>query len=269
MPGTRRTFTIVFHGGWGARLVMLGAAYIFAKRHHRELRFYWDHRFACPWTVFTPTEAEELDVEKYNDLRARCASVASFKRGMDAWSDENGAREDMPELAVSAIWTPRNLGITATAAVAELKRQVDFSRVEAIADACRLPHPIEDCIGVHVRRGTSFDPVFPEANEFSPTRLFTERLQVEGDDAKFFLCTDSDVERSFFSRNFGAFGSGLQTGRLRADTLMNDLAEAVLLSRCQKIIGGFGSSFARFAALYGKTPFDIVSTISPESCPWW
>lgn len=263
----RRTFTIVFHGGWGARLIMLGGAYIFAKRHDRELRFYWNHRFACPWKTFTSTPAEELDTEKFTYLRKR-AAVAHYKYGLLAWTDENGS-SDIPELAVSAIWTPQALGISAKAAVEELKRQVDFSRVEQIADNCHLPAPIESCIGVHVRRGTSFDPVFPEANEFSPTQLFAERMNEEDDQENFFLCTDSDEERAFFERSFNAFGSKLPTGRYHPETHLNDLAEIILLSRCKSIIGGYGSSFARLAALYGEKPFEVLSTISPESCPWW
>jgi hypothetical protein len=66
-----------------------------------------------------------------------------------------------------------------------------------------------------------------------------------------------------------AFCSGLALGRGSPETLFNDLVEAVLLSRCQRLLLGYGSSFGRLAALYGDTPLTMLSHKPITACPWW
>lgn len=249
-----RVFNIGFHGGWGARLFMLGAAMIFARRHERRLRIFWDHQFACPWSYFTSTpieliSADEWELMKLND------PACWWEVGMEMWNDEVGASPH-PNYTIGATEIPPVLGIDEQDAVNELRGRVTFDRVHTIARCTGLERRLRDAVGVHVRRTDHAEPI-----EYSPTSLFVERMRRYRDGHPFFVCSDDPVEKVYLEELFpGGFGSDLRIGRDRPSTLMHDLAEAVLLGQCKRVLGSYRSSFSRFAAYWGGAPLEILST---------
>lgn len=243
---------------------MLGGARVFAALHDRRLRVHWNREFACPWSMFTTAETIDLieDVE-WNEMVTACPGLEVWKYGHEAWTHELGASE-VPDLALSACWVPQALGILPDAAVDAVRSTVAQSAAETIADRVALP---PGSVGVHVRR-TDFQPAILH----SPLELFISTLKEFPRGTSFLVCSDDVAEvESLKQQGFNVMLSGLAVGRSSAVTLLNDLAEMLLLSRCSTILGSYGSSFSRFASLYGSVPLRVVSkrSVSVEDCPWW
>lgn len=115
-----------------------------------------------------------------------------------------------------------------------------------------------DAIGVHIRRGDH-----RQATRESPLELFEDeirRLLDSGEASAFYLASDSpEVKRRLVS----LFGSRIVTRDipLRRHTLAG-AREAVVdlwtLSRCSRLIGSSGSTFAETAAWMGQRPYRFL-----------
>lgn len=238
-----RTFTIGFHGGWGARLLMLGAAIEYANMHGRRLRVYWSHLFPCPWHVFSPSPMELVSEQDWTEAKRQQPAAQRWDVGMEVWTHDLGASE-IENVVLSATYIPKALGITESVAVWALRKAVDLSRVERRADA--LGEIPEGLIGVHVRGTDHADAV-----RRSPIDLFERRMAAFSPGAKFFVCSDETRVKHRLQSQFEIVTTRVASDRRSMDGLLDDCAEMLLLSRCRRILGSYGSSFSLFAALYG------------------
>lgn len=111
-------------------------------------------------------------------------------------------------------------------------------------------------IGVHVRR-TDLE----RSKRQSPTSMFIARMAREPHDVSFYLASD-DVEVKDELRK--AFPERVMTLPRKAErnTLegMEDAeVELYTLSRCQRIIGSYGSTYSLTAAAIGRRPIEIIN----------
>jgi len=109
-------------------------------------------------------------------------------------------------------------------------------------------------VGIHVRRMDNIQSI-----EKSPTSLFLSRMAAEPQDTVFYLASDSeDVKREILDAFPGRVITNVLT--LRRGSLESELeaaAEMFALSRCDKIIGSFQSTFGLRSAAIGHKPFEI------------
>jgi len=213
----------------------------------------------CPWSTFTTETIDLIEDDEWKGM----SSPNAVRCGQEVWTHELGASE-VSDLALSACWAPSALGISPDAAVDAVRLTVARSAARIIADRVALP---PGTVGVHVRR-TDFKPAILH----SPSDLFVDALREFPQGTSFLVCSDDAAEVKLLKQQgLNVVVSGLSTGRNSATTLLNDLAEMLLLSRCSMILGSYGSSFGRFAALYGGTPLRIISRrpVSVEDCSWW
>lgn len=122
-----------------------------------------------------------------------------------------------------------------------------------------LPFQIpEGAVGVHIRRGDH-----QKARQFSPIHLFIEEMKKEPETTVFVVATDDRNERNALLEHFHASRLLFPANTLSRFTLkgMQDaLLDFVALSKCDKILASYNSSFSELAAIYGCKPIHVVKT---------
>lgn len=112
----------------------------------------------------------------------------------------------------------------------------------------------EKTIGIHVRRTDNKISI-----EKSPTTLFISRMKLEPKETMFYLASDSQQVKQELSEYFPGRvltdSLTLKRGSLEAE--IEAAAELFTLSRCNKIIGSYQSSFGLRAAAIGHKPFEV------------
>jgi hypothetical protein len=120
-------------------------------------------------------------------------------------------------------------------------------------------------IGVHIRRLDNTNSI-----QFSPTPLFIQKMKAElaaEADVKFFLCTDDPKEEKAIIAEFGekviTYKKHLDRQTVRG---MQDAAiDLFCLSKTQKILGSFWSSYSDIAARINNIELNVIKDqrISP------
>jgi len=113
----------------------------------------------------------------------------------------------------------------------------------------------EDVIGVHIRRG-DFRTI--PVGEVSTDERFIEAMKKEiklNKRVVFFLATDEKETEDKFKRIFGnkiiSHTKQIEENSFREGTIKDALIELLLLSKCKKILGSFGSTFLEIAWEFG------------------
>lgn len=115
-------------------------------------------------------------------------------------------------------------------------------------------------IGVHVRRT---DHV--EAIQNSPLELFIEKMKgciAENPDARFYVATDDNSVLAELEKTFPGKITTLKDRYLARDYeqgIIDAYIEMLCLSRCEKILGSYNSTFSSMAAMIGNIPLEVVS----------
>ena len=111
-------------------------------------------------------------------------------------------------------------------------------------------------VGVHIRRGDH-----QKARTFSPLEAFIEAMRAEPPDTLFIVATDDKKEKEALLATFGAerlhFPAQVLT-RASPKGMQDALLDFLALSRTQKILASYGSSFSELAAAYGAIPLHVV-----------
>jgi hypothetical protein len=116
-------------------------------------------------------------------------------------------------------------------------------------------------IGVHIRRT---DNVWSIKN--SPLELFEQKMKKELENnqyANFYLCSDDDNVKHFFQSDFWKNIVKMPDGvvsRNSEDGIIQAACEMYTLSKTNKIIGSYWSSFGEIAARLGNIEIEICST---------
>jgi hypothetical protein len=121
------------------------------------------------------------------------------------------------------------------------------------------------CIGVHVRRTDHLEAI---AN--SPLELFEKRMTefINADpQTKFYVATDDNSVLNELSAKFPDRIVTLADKCLSRDSeqgIIDAYTEMLCLSRCQRIIGSFNSTFSSMAAAIGNIPLEVMSKTGSE-----
>jgi len=112
--------------------------------------------------------------------------------------------------------------------------------------------------GVHIRRGDN-----ERSKEKSPTIEFVEKLkklEKSEKNLKYYLSTDDRGEAKILQKMIGPelhyFAAGLSRDKPR--DIENALVDLLMLSKSDKIIGSYWSSFSEVAAQYGGIPLEVI-----------
>lgn len=260
----RRQFNIGLYGGWGARLSMLGAALLYADKTQRALRVYWEHRFPSPYATFSHTPLELIPSDEWKHLQETLPTVRQWRLGNQAWTEDarlaNIQLDSVPPaLTLAATEIPAEVCSFETA-VHVLKTRIDLSsgqsRLSEFPDTSEM-------VGVHIRRT---DHLIATAR--SPLPLFIEAMRKLPDSTRFYVCTDEPQIEVALLQSFPAeriVFAPRGEGRTTVNGQMHDLNVLFSLSRCQRIIHSYGSSFSRLAARLGNCPRMVIDSENNQS----
>lgn len=116
----------------------------------------------------------------------------------------------------------------------------------------------DDSVGVHIRRTDNLESI-----KHSPESLFEREMEktiADNPSVKFYLATDSDDVKSYFTRKFEdkVITCRSTARRDTKDGIMDAAVEMYVLSRTKKILGSYYSSFSEAAAMLGGCPLETV-----------
>ena len=114
---------------------------------------------------------------------------------------------------------------------------------------------LANTIGIHIRRTDNTASI-----KYSPTRLFVEMMnkEVENDkNVKFYVASDSIEEKKYLMNLYGdrIITSMKETARNTEEGIINAFVEINILSRTNKIYGGYYSTFAQISAALSDVNF--------------
>ena len=119
---------------------------------------------------------------------------------------------------------------------------------------------IKQVIGIHIRRGDH-----DIAIQKSPIELFIAEMEQEIEKeplTNFFLATDSEKEKAILTKRFGnrIITSKDAANRNTTEGIQQAVVDLYALSRTNKILGSFYSSFSEIAAQIGSCGLNILTT---------
>lgn len=114
--------------------------------------------------------------------------------------------------------------------------------------------------GVHIRRTDNIDSI-----NHSPLEAFVAKIEnilKKTPDMKFYLASDSEDVKTYFKKKYpdSFFCYERPAKRTTKDGIYNAARELMILSRCQRIIGSYYSSFSEAAAKCGDIPLSVIYT---------
>lgn len=117
-------------------------------------------------------------------------------------------------------------------------------------------------IGIHIRRTDNIIAI-----EKSPTELFIRRMKEEIEidkEVRFYLASDSPEEKKRLTAIFGdrLITNWKPVSRSTPEGVQDALVELYTLSRTQKIVGSYYSSYSETAAEIGKIPYEKIERIA-------
>jgi hypothetical protein len=123
-------------------------------------------------------------------------------------------------------------------------------------------------IGVHIRRSEAPLPLCPYAQ---PLRYYEAVMNSFPADTRFFISTDSQEAYRWLQARFGSRifqRPKVHDNRNSVDGVREGLVDMLLLSRCDAIIGTFGSSFSGVAAQASGRPILLLKTVPRIPAGW-
>ncbi len=123
---------------------------------------------------------------------------------------------------------------------------------------------VSGCIGVHIRRSDH-----SLSWQYSPTEAFEQRMRKaveQNPQTRFFLATDNPSDESALTRSLPGrilVRPKHSLDRNNPQAIADALADLWLLSRCDRIIGSYQSSFTDTAAAIGGVELEVVKVL-PE-----
>lgn len=138
------------------------------------------------------------------------------------------------------------------------KMFIPSEQVKSATDEKLQPFSSGHMVGVHVRRTDNIQSI-----SGSPLEAFIGlmRQEVERDqDTQFYLATDSEDVKAVMKTHFGSriHCSECAARRDTPEGIIEAAAEMFTLSRMDKIIGSYYSSFSEMAAMTGSVPLIVA-----------
>jgi len=256
-----REIRISLHYGLANRLAALVGAWIEAEDQGVRLKMNWIRNDACgcDWLDLFEHDIPRVEgrcgrTDIMTDPSAICPSRAT---GVPlAW---------VKDWRLAECWTVPFFGNGVDERVERWHGCLQRLRpVRAVLDGILEFPPGRRVVGVHVRRG---DLVL---QHLSPDEWFREQLDsLAADwDVAFVLCSDDERVKQVFRQRYGSrlltyesrgSGNDASVDRQTAPGVQQALRDLLTLSRTEKILGTYNSSFSWLASMWGKVPLELPS----------
>lgn len=120
-------------------------------------------------------------------------------------------------------------------------------------------------IGIHIRRTDNTESI-----KYSPDELFEQEMDYaikKQSDIKFYLATDNESTKKKFKERYGdrVIFNAAKADRGSVSGIVEAATEMIILSKTNKIIGSYYSSFSEAAAALGGNEFYQVHTKNSSS----
>ena len=256
--------------GLGNRMRVIDSAYRFCDTHHKKFRIYWkrDHVVNCPFNeLFFPLDhLRESSSYKYivflHKLERHFGLVRSLMKALE-WCH---ILKIFKEEQYQELRDFTNKGgakflfvIVESYSVFFKTEEDDFLRDLFILNdsmSKRLSNEIKsfknNVIGVHIRRTDNKDSI-----ERSPLELFIARMQeeiVKDPEVQFYVASDDPLVKEQLLHMFGAQRIIIPTGVIGRDSeegIRQAVIEMYALSKTNRILGSYYSSFSEIASYIG------------------
>lgn len=257
------TLDIIPSAGLCNRMRVVASGYECARERGLEARVLWDTTNpgcrAAFHSLFLPVEVEGIVVEDTSALFAQAQSRRNLyipkllRRLRYSTLIENynwnwtGKKLELPDAKGSmAIYSMHQCGPNYP--LSELFRPVPVlaSRIDELV-------PDGPVVGVHIRRTDHVQSIRHASVE---DYIGLMDKEIASDDAvRFFLATDDESVKRRLIGHFGKDRISTSSGRLRRDTLEGiegAVVDLFALSRCNRILGSYYSSYSEIAAELGQ-----------------
>lgn len=274
-----RSLTFVPTGGLGNRIRSLDAALRLCQQSQTPLRVFWFRNWEMPCCFYDlwqhNTDTDIIDAHAWRHFlydRPRKETLWIPKIWQNCAFRSTIYENQVPQLMQLKFdfhaWLKTTDGTCYMASYdAFLGQDQPSPLLENFTPSATVQQYIDDIkprfssrmVGIHIRRTDN-----RRAIETSPTHLFDQRIEqilAQHPDTRFFLATDSMLERNRMRQRFGdhrIITPPHHPARKNTTDTQQALAEMYLLAACDYVIGSYWSSFSKVAAQLGGKPFDLL-----------
>lgn len=251
-------------GGLCNRMRVIASAATLAEKYSEDITVIWrlDKGLYCNFSsLFCPIELEAGGVKVYEtkfryDFRILKAKIRSDYKLINCNNKNSKKIEDIIRNSFDIyIRTPHQFFD-----VQEYKMFKSINSIEQKAE--HLISGNDNITGIHIRRTDNIKSI-----QNSPTSLFIEYMEREiqrNSTIKFFLASDSIQDKNILFKKFGdriIMQNNICLSRNTAEGIQSACVDLLCLSKCNKIIGSYWSSFSETAAIWHGKKELIILTI--------
>lgn len=263
--------------GLGNRLLALASAYKLCREMNRELTVIWKREAGCNAKAADLFDFQEIEVVEISENGYKKEFLETVKGNIVKKKYRNKGTVFFPCERIDAYKQSGKFN--------ELKKEIEKESVvyiksytnmcEITAESFRFLKPSaailqkgaavferisEKTVGVHIRRSDHADAI-----KNSPLELFFERMQqeMEASDADFYVTTDDrEVERELkkhFPPERLIFYEGKLIDRDSKAGIEDALIDMLCLSKCNKILGSYKSTFSLIPSIMGGIVLETMT----------
>ena len=268
-----KELTLLLHEGLGNRLRVLASIYHLAEKGIK-IKVIWllNNELNCPFeklfvsipgfTIYNTSKRPKLfNSNQRNPFKKMVANICNYINGYDyviigGFNNKDSCNR---ELIHNTFDKHEKVFLETLSILYDNQNYSIFKPVQEIADRITDNYVhAQPFIGIHIRRGDNIKSQLKSG--IIPFIEKTKMLLKDNPGQKFFLATDSiDVKELFIY----LFGSAIITtdseySRNNETGIKDALYELFMLSKSQKILGSYWSSFDEIAARIGNTPIEKI-----------
>jgi len=246
-------------GGLSNRIKCLISSKILSKEKHRELRLYWPKDNSCNVQFEDLFENRISKIEK-EDLRKilkrKNFSINEMEKNKKFWLIDDPEFKLISKNAINFKFeeVPKDVRTKILSNLKNLK--VNSELLNKVSKFYKNNFS-KETIGVHIRK-RDFKNLSSGIGNISSDRLFIDEIKKEINEnpkANFFISSDEkkivEVLNSIFKEKIISYPK--KTSRREEEGAVKEaLIENLLLSKCKKIIGTYGSTFSELAWYFGE-----------------
>ncbi len=244
-------------GGLSGRLRCIINAIFLSEKTNRKIILYWEKNSACNSSFINLFDETFEEISKEN-LRGILK-----KNNFQILKDIKKVKKNKKFIIIGDIGL---LGENQKFKISDnqkkdilriLKRIKIIKSIKKEAENFIKKNFSEEVIGIHIRKG-DFKFIKNNVGHVSSDEKFIEEIKKEAElnkKVKFFLATEEKETEEKFKKIFGSklfVYPKKTTFREQEGSVKEALIELLILSRCKKILGSFGSTFTEFAWLFGE-----------------
>ena len=260
------------NGGLGNRMRVIASCIALSQRIRNEVEVIWvnNNELNCSYKSFfmdvkTINITEYKYIPKWNKIahRHRRKRLRNDFKNFEIQLDDSSIRE-LGKLKSDLVKLIRDAETIYVNTCEHFYGDLSFVSFllpkQHILDICsnRIEKMGPVFIGAYIRRGDNLVSIAQ-----SPIELFIKNLEIELkgiSDSAIYLATDDLDEAELIKRKFGdyLYFYPTQLKRDKPEGIQQALVDLMMLSKSNKIIGSYWSSFTEVAAAYGSVPLVTV-----------